>query len=253
MHRANALFAMKHVSRLRSGPGCGLLMVLCLSASLASGCKKKRPAALKGPDPDSVVCPSPDRIVHAVEQDQKGRAVRAACVVFAPGDYWLGVAVSYDPKTTSEVRLHLLSGGQAQRISEIEPIPTDAIAALIKKSDAVEVHIRKGPDNRLVRLGVVGRRGGQKPEADEVGMVLQLVAHAPPRLLWVGPGDEVRTTDGCTVERTVDFEMPFGNRLEMISSVRAKGGSNCTSGPSSQEQIESKGVALKAGRALNGL
>ena len=48
--------------------------------------------------------------------------------------------------------------------------------------------------------------------------------------------------------------MPFGSRLEMITSTRAQGsGAGCRGGPGSQEQIESKGVALKTGRALAGL
>jgi hypothetical protein len=244
------LMAMKYFWRHRNTLR-GSLLALSLTAALAAGCKKKRPTAPVGPDPNSVVCPSNERLVQAVQRDQPGRTVRAACVVFAPGYYWLAAAISYDAKTSSEVRMHLVSGGQAQRISEIEPIPAAAIAELVKKSDAVEMRIRKGPDNRLVRLGVMGRRGGnQQPEANEIGMVLQLVAHAPPRLLWVGAGDELRSADGCNLERTVDFEMPFGNRLEMITSTRAKGGPSCTSGPASQEQIESKGVALKAGRPL---
>ena len=225
-------------------------LALCVTAG---GCKKKQPPGFAKPDPGSVVCPSTDVIVKAVERDQKDRTVKASCVVFAPGYYWLGAAVSYDAKTSSDVRVHLVSGGQAQRISDIEPLPAGPLADLIKKSDSVEVRIRRGADNRLVRLGVMGRRKGQQPEAEEIGMVLQLVAHAPPRLLWVGPGDEISSADGCHLERVVDFEMPFGNRLEMITSTRARGGTNCTSGPASQQQIETKGIALKAGRQLTGL
>lgn len=237
--------AMKHF---------GILLVICVAA--ASGCKKKRPAvnpALPRPDPNSVVCPPVDKIVHAVQADQKDRAVRASCVVFAPGYYWLAAAVSYDPKTKADVRVHLISGGQAQRISDVEPLPAAALAELVKNSDDVEAVIRRGPDNRVVRLGVLGRRKSQQPEAEEIGMVLQLKAHAPPLLIWIGPGDQIATQDGCRLERSVDFEMPFGNRLEMVTSTRAKGGANCTSGPASQQQIESKGVALKAGRALAGI
>jgi len=233
-------------------PRAFVVVVLAAAAALTGvGCKKKPPPRPAGPDPNSVVCPPNDRLTRAVEQDQKGRAVRTSCVVFAPGYYWLGAAVSYDAKTSSDVRVHLLSGGLGQRISEIEPIPTAAIADLIKKSEAIEVRIRKaGSDNRLVRPAVLGKRAGA--QADEIGMVLQLVAHAPPRLLWVGAGDELRNDRGCTIERTVDFEMPF-NRLEMITTTRAKGGPDCRSGGASQEQIESKGVALKSGRPLAGL
>jgi hypothetical protein len=251
MPLAKAQVAMKHP---RQSPS-GILLVVCVAAALA-GCKKKRPpasTAFPRPDPNSVVCPPLDKLVHAVEQDQKGRTVRASCLVFAPGYYWLAAAVSYDPKTRGDVRVHLISGGQAQRISDVEPLPAGALDKLLQNSDDVEARIRRGPDNRLVRLGVLGRRKNQQPEAEEIGMVLLLKAHAPPLLVWLGPGDQVTTQDGCRLERSVDFEMPFGNRLEMITSTRAQGGANCRSGPGSQEQIESKGVALKAGRSLTGI
>jgi hypothetical protein len=254
MHEAKAQVAMQQLPRRSQR----ILLVLCAAAALA-GCKKKRPApapthGVAQPDPNSVVCPPTDRLVHAVEQDQKGRTVRAACVVFAPGYYWLGAAVSFDPKTKGDVRVHLISGGQAQRISDVEPLPAAALADLVKNSDEVEARIRRGPDNRLVRLGVLGRRKNQQPEADELGMVLMLKAHQPPNLVWIGPGDQITTQDGCRFERSVDFEMPFGSRLEMITSTRAQGsGAGCRGGPGSQEQIESKGVALKTGRALAGL
>jgi hypothetical protein len=246
--------AMKQLPGLRTSLRTAGLVALCLAATLATGCKKKKPALPAGPDPASVVCPPTDKLVHAVEQDQKGRTVRAACVVFAPGYYWLAAAVSYDAKTAADVKVHLMSGGQSQHISDVEPLPAAALSELIKKSDQVDVQIRKGNDNRLVRLGVIGRQGGGKqPEATEIGMVLQLVAHAPPKLLWIGAGDEISTSEGCRVERSVDFEMPFGSRLEMVTSARAKGGAGCTTGPASQQQIESRGVALKAGRTLAGI
>jgi hypothetical protein len=230
----------------------GCLALLCLGA-LLGGCKKKpaappsvmgRPTAARLP---TITCPPSDKLVKAVEGDQKGRTVRTACVVFAPGYYWLAAAVSYDPKSSADVRVHLISGGQAGRISDVEPVPAAALTELIKTSEEVDVQIRKGNDNRLVRMGVRGRHGSDQ---DEVGMVLQLVAHAPARLLWVGAGDQRRTTQGCTTQRTVDFEMPFGTRLEMMTAMRATGGPTCTSGPTSQQQIESRGVALKAGRDL---
>jgi hypothetical protein len=228
----------------------GALTLLCLGAFLA-GCKKKAPAALIGRPSaahlPTIVCPPSDKLAKAVEGDQKGRTVRTSCVVFAPGYYWLAAAVSFEPKTGSDPRVHLISGGQAGRISDVEPVPAAALTELIKASDDVDVQIRKGNDNRLVRMGVRGRHGG---ESDEVGMVLQLVAHAPPRLLWVGAGDQRRTANGCTTERTIDFEMPFGTRLEMMTALRASGGPGCSAGPTSQQQIESRGVALKAGRDL---
>jgi hypothetical protein len=254
MHQAKAQLAMKHHRRISLG--LHGLLVLCAAATMV-GCKKKPPPARPGivqPDPNSVVCPPIERIVHAVEQDQKGRAVRASCVVFAPGYYWLGAAVSYDPKTKGDVRVHMISGGQSPRISDVDPLPAAALAELVKNSDDVEARIRRGSDNRLVRMGVLGRRKNQQPEAEEIGMVLQLKAHAPPLLIWIGQGDQSSTQDGCHLERSVDFEMPFGNRLEMITTTRAKGtGAGCKSSPGSQEQIETKGLALKAGRTLAGL
>jgi hypothetical protein len=234
---------------------CHLVFGLAALLGLAplAGCKKAAPppgrAALVKPGANlpTITCPPNDKLVHAVEADQKGRTVRTACVVFAPGYYWLAAAVSYDPKTGADVRMHLVSGGMADRISDVDPLPAAAITDLIKKSDEIDVQIRKGPDNRLVRMGVRGRQG---KSTEEIGMVLQLVAHAPPKLLWIGPGDQLRAADGCTVERTIDFEMPFGNRLEKVTTMRAKGGHDCTAGPTSQEQVETRGVALKAGRTL---
>lgn len=231
----------------------GSLALLCFAA-LLGGCKKKpvekpasligRPSAARLP---TIVCPPADKLTKAVEGDQKGRTVKTACVVFAPGYYWLAAAVSYEPKTGANPRVHMISGGMAGRISDIDPLPSAAITDLVKTSDDVDVQIRKGSDNRLVRMGVRGRHGD---DSDEVGMVLQLVAHAPPKLLWVGAGDQKRTGGGCTTERRVDFEMPFGTRLEMMTAVRATGGPECKGGPTSQEQIESRGVAQKAGRDL---
>jgi hypothetical protein len=238
----------------------GLLAAALLPA--AGACKKKAPppaptpagARPGAPDPGSVVCPATETLTRMVQKDQPGRAVRTACVVFAPGYYWLGAALSYDDKTKGDVRLHMLSGGQSQRITDIDPVPAAALSDLMKKNEEVEVRIRKsGSENRLVRMGVMGRRGGSKqPEGDEIGLVLQLVAHASPKLLWIGDGDRIRTADGCTVEQLVNFEMPFGNRLEMVTSARGSR-PGCASGPASQEQIESKGVALKPGRPLAGL
>src|SRR5437868_9741446 len=122
------------------------LTLLCVGA-LFGGCKKKQPPPLPvagrpaAPNLPTIVCPPNDKLVTAVQGDQKGRTVRAACVVFAPGYYWLAAAVSYD-KGGADPRMHLLSGGQAGRISDVEPLPAAAITDLIKTSDDVDVQIR---------------------------------------------------------------------------------------------------------------
>jgi len=234
---------------------CVAALALLLATALAGGKKKKPPteAVRPGaPNAATIVCPPGDQLARMIEKEQPGRAVRVACVVFAPGYYWLAAALSFDPKTKSDARVHLVTGAQPPRIFDVEPAPAPAIAQLIQKSDEVAVQIRKsGSETRLVRMGVVGSRGGAKGDADEVGIVLQLAAHAPPKLLWVGPGDEVRTSsDGCRLEQRVDFEMPFGSRLEMITSPHAKGGPACTGGIASQQQIDYKAIALKPSRPL---
>jgi hypothetical protein len=91
-------------------------------------------------------------------------------------------------------------------------------------------------------------------------VVLQMVAHKPPRVLWVGTGDQVRVEGGCVTEQAVGFEMPFGTRLEVVRSVRARpaeaGGklpAGCASSPGTQEPVDFKPVSLKPPRVLEGV
>jgi hypothetical protein len=232
--------------KIARGAGCAAAVVAVLS--FAGGCRKRlppQPSVPQTPDPGGPACPSGEELARRVAEP--GRTVRAQCLLFAPGFYWLGVALSYDPRGASPPRLRYLSGSTVTRVYELEPAPTDAIATLIKNSQDVDVQIRKGrSESRLVRLGVVGRRASG--EADEVGMVLQLVAHKQPQVLWTGAGDERRRSGGCVVDRRVDFEMPFGDRLEMVTSFHAPSG--CPTPPASQQTIEYRGVSIKPGRPL---
>ena len=71
-------------------------------------------------------------------------------------------------------------------------------------------------------------------------------------LVWVGGGDGVTFTEGCLHERTVEFELPFKSRLEMISSARSRAveGRPCPAPSSMQETLPMKAVSLVRGRTL---
>jgi hypothetical protein len=177
-------------------------------------------------------------------------------VSYAPGFFWLAVALSYQPDSAENPRLAMIYGGQPMRAFDLEPIPQDLLTKLIKANPDLRVSIRKpAAESHLVRVGVFGQHGDQA-EADELVAVLQLVAHAPPHLLWTGAGDQVRTTpEGCVAERTVDFDMPFGDRLEMTTTARShrkdpKGKQSCPAGQSTQQTVEYRALALKAARTL---
>jgi hypothetical protein len=132
------------------------------------------------------------------------------------------------------------------------------LVRLIKDNpNDLRVSIRKpSTDSHLVRIGVFGLHGGDRAEADELVAVLKLVAHAPPQLLWTGPGDQVRTTaDGCVAERTVDFDMPFGDKLEMTTMSRAhrkdpKVKATCPGVQNTQQTLDSRGQPLPPSRVL---
>jgi hypothetical protein len=172
------------------------------------------------------------------------------------GRYWMAGALSYGGAAAP--RLHLITGGVWSRTLafDVEPAPVEAIAELVGASLDVAVRIKARPEGRLVRLGVVGRRGPDGIESDEIAVLLELVAHAPPRLLWSGRGDQARlTADGCIDERLVDFQMLFGRRLEMFVTGRSRprvagAGARCAAGPGLQESLAPNPVALKAGRVI---
>jgi hypothetical protein len=181
--------------------------------------------------------------------------------VFAPGRFWLGTALGYDEKTGKNPRLALLAGSPGAKITmfDVTPLPTAAIEKLLAESKEVEVRIRKTrEDNALVRLGIAGGPD-DKPDSREVGILLQLMAHQPPKLLWVGNGDQVTSdAEGCVIEQKVDFELLFRTRLEQFSIGKIRPGSNgkipptCKISPSTQESLNYQAMALPAGRTYDG-
>ena len=249
-----------------------LLMGIVTTAASVSACKKKAPPPAPAPAAPAAaqVPPAPPLPeIHCPPEDTfaalggKGRVLRTACVVFAPGRYWLGTALSYDDKPSKggvgrSPKLSFLSGSPAGKVMvfDVQPLPTAAIEALIKDSKQVGVQIRKTRDDRaLVRLGVTGSGGDPAVDLREVGMLLQLVAHKPPSILWTGPGDQITTEGGCISEQRVEFEMLFRTRLERFSITRTRpvaGGKPeaCGAGPSMQETVGFQGVPLARGRVL---
>jgi hypothetical protein len=231
--------------------------LLLLLAAVIPACKKDRPASppkATAADTAAVACPSNDALLRVL--GAAGRDVRTDCLTFPVGSYWMASALRMADQETPAPRLHLISGGASFKplVFDVAPAPIDEITALIKSSDSASVRIRRaGQDGRLVRVGVVGRRGPEgRVESDEVAVLLQLVAHKPPNLVWSGAGDKVTvTSEGCAVERLVDFQLLFRTRLEMFTSQRARAvaGSKaaCEGGPGMQENIPFRPVPLSRG------
>jgi hypothetical protein len=148
----------------------------------------------------------------------------------------------------------LLAGGQGSRTLafDVQPAPTADIARLIASGDDVRVRIKMTQSSQsLVRLGVWARPRGQREVlADEVVVLLQLAAHAPPRILWSGPGDQAnKGADGCVTDRFVEFQMLF-SQLNMLTTARTRPG--CPpAGPGVQEQLPLRPVPLAPGRVLS--
>jgi hypothetical protein len=236
----------------------------------AAACKKQSPppppatppAAAKAPAAPplpEITCP-PESTFTSL--GGKGRVLHTACTVFSPGRYWLATTLSYDQKPGKAGRapkLSFLSGSPGGRIIvfDVQPLPVAPIEALIKDNKQVGVQIRRTRDDRsLVRLGVTGSSGNPaKPDLREIGMLLQLVAHQPPKILWTGPGDQITTSGDCISEERVEFEMLFRTRLERFNMTKSRpvvGGSPeaCAAGPSMQETVAFQGVALARGRTL---
>ncbi len=226
------------------------LTVAVLAVTGVAGCRR-RPPARPPAAPAARTCPSPEVLARMISDDPR-RATRADCVEYAPGFFWLGAVLGLTPP-----RLSMIYGGQPPSVFDVQPIPEDRVAEIIRDNPAdLRVSIRKpSPDSRLVRVGVYGQHGGDRPMADELLVVLRLAAHAPPEILWVGPGDQVRTTAGCISERTVDFEMPFGDRLEMTTVERAHpraggGKTSCLAPPGTQQTVDVRPRPLAPGRPL---
>jgi hypothetical protein len=189
------------------------------------------------------------------------RALRSSCVEFAPGRFWLAAVLTYDEGSGKNPRLGLVSGGAPDSrwiLFDVTPLPTEQIEKLLASSAQTGVQIRKTRnDTGLVRLGVTGGPGGGKPDQQEVGLLLQLMAHKPPHILWEGPGDHIATgDDGCVTEQSVDFELLFRTRLERftIGKIRPDASGKipptCKSDPSMQESMNMSPVPLAPGRAF---
>jgi hypothetical protein len=236
----------------------GLIALFVLMAA-TQGCKRNRGAAGDaGGAAGGGSCPSPEKIAEAFKAE--GRAVRSRCEHFPIGNYWLIFALTYDQARKADPRLALVSGGPAYGASifDVEPAPVAAIEKLLQSSESVDVTLRS--DRNLLRIGVMGSRGGAKrPEADEVILVLQRVAHSAPRLLFSGMGDQIAVEGGCVSERQVRFEMLFGTRLEMTSMRRVRPlepgtkPPGCEAGPGMQESIDARPLPLKKGRTFAAL
>jgi hypothetical protein len=242
------------VAPLRAAPS--RIAVLLLLAALAAGCRRRPPPpprAAAPPDAGSVHCPPAETLAALVAE--KGRTVRVDCFPYSPSYFWTAAALSFDAGNAGPPRVSFITGGPglATLAFDIDPAPTEAIARLIHDSQGVGVRIRPARSRQhLVRLGVVGRRGA---ESNELALVLQLVAHAPPHLVWVGPGDQTSTgPDGCITERTLEFEMPFRKDLEVFTTSQARPaapGRTCPSGgPGTQESVPARAVPLRPARTL---
>lgn len=239
------------------GPGAGrVLVALGVAGVLLAGCRKaSRPvpvAAPRPPDAGPGACPPPAELEALLAEP--GRSVRTACHAHGDVPYWLGAALSVDPTGAGEPRLQFLSGGITSRgiVFEVEPLPDGALRDLVSGSESVEVRVRVGRGNRsLVRLGVLGRRAAKEGVlGEELAAVLQLTAHAPPRLLWAGAGDRITAEGNCVVEQQVDFQMLFGKQLDMVTSYRSAPG--CPGGPGTQEPLAVRPTPLAPGRRLGG-
>ena len=213
-----------------------------------------------GTKPAVAIKPAPKPPVGKHAGKPEPRALRTDCVVFAPGRFWLAIALSYDEKTGKNPRLGLISGSPQGRsmVFDITPAPVEAIEKLLQENREIGVRVRKTRDDQsLVRLGVTGGPGGGRPESREVGILLQLAAHRPPNILWEGPGDQVvALPGGCIAEQTIDFELLFRTRLEQFSMARirpdatGKIPAGCKADPSMQDSLNFRPVPLPPGRIL---
>src|SRR4051795_11950808 len=85
--------------------------LLCLSLVVAaSGCRRRAGSrAVATIDAGAGACPSADALAALVKEP--GRFTRTDCVVYAPGMFWLAVALTAAEKPPSTPKLSLLSGG----------------------------------------------------------------------------------------------------------------------------------------------
>jgi hypothetical protein len=230
--------------------------ISCPPAETFAAFLQEPPPAVAGQAPKK---PSKKSSAAPSKTTGKGRVLRTSCIVFSPGRFWTAVAFSYDEKTREDPRMGLISGAASGRamIFDLVPLPTAPIEKLLQESAEVGVQIRKTRnDESLIRLGVTGGPGAGKPDRQEIGMLVQLVAHQPPQILWVGPGDQVVTEpNGCITEQRIEFELLFRTRLERLTvggslpDATGKVPPQCpASGPSTQETVPFRGVPLPSGR-----
>jgi len=215
-----------------------------------AGCRRHAVPTTAG-----AVCPPAARIAALV--GGRGRTVIADCVAYAPGFFWLGATLAYDSATKQDPRLSLIYGGHPPRAYDIGAAPADVLTRLISGNQDLRVSVRKpSPASHVVRLGVYGQHGDHNhPEADELVVILGLVAHAPPQILWMGDGDRIRTAaDGCIALRTVDLDIPFGDRLEMATAERSRRADGtpapCPPGRNMRQTIGYRPTPLPQGRVL---
>jgi hypothetical protein len=242
-----------------------MIVFVGITAALAGGCKrsKKGSAAVAHPDTrpdvraDTAVAACPDTTAIAKILGEPAALLRSGCFGFPYGTYWMAGVVHHDRKTGAPPRVQLVAGGSGPgaTVFDVKGPATETVAALAKRSDDLEVTLKAGRRS-LVRFGIAGRRGGT---SEEIAIVLQLVAHSPPKLVWVGAGDQVTAAaNGCVSETRVSFDTLFGSRLEIYVNHRArraddKPGPPCpAAGLGSQETVQMNGVALEAGRRVGG-
>jgi hypothetical protein len=201
--------------------------------------------------------PSPAEATLLALVAEPGRTAHVGCVDYS-SYFWAGTALSVDDSGKTPPRLSFITGGPGTAVYafDVDPGPTAAIAELIKTSRKITVRtLRTRSSQHLVRMGVVGQRD-DKGTSDEIALVLMLVAHSAPHIVWAGPGDQTSlAADGCVQERRLDFEMPFRRDIQVFShsSSHPPAGGNQTcppEGPGTQETYPARTVPLKPGRPL---
>jgi hypothetical protein len=230
--------------------------------AFAAGCKRRppppppRPAALSVQPEAAPGVPCPPVASIAALLAEPGRTVHVGCVDYSTY-FWAATALSVDDAGKSPPKLTFVSGGPTMGMYafDVDPGPIKEIAELIKTSKSVSARAaRTRSQQHLVRMGVVGQKDGG--QSSEIALVLQLVAHSAPQIVWAGNGDEVSVgPDGCIVERTLDFEMPFRRDIQVFSQSRAHPPAGAKQacapqGPGTQDTYTARAVPLKSGRAL---
>lgn len=228
---------------MRTSRTASLALVTVTAAALV-GCRRKVASKPAGP------CPAPEALAAMVAE--KGRELRAACAAYPGVPYYMAGVFTFDARTRKDPRLMLLAGGQGSRTLafDVVPAPVAELSELIGAADDVRVRI-KITQSSLVRLSVWTRTHA-RPDvlAEEIVLLLQLVAHAPPRLLWAGPGDRTtKAADGCMTDQFVEFQSVFGQQISMVTTARSRPG--CPpAGPGVQEPLAVRPRPLAAGREV---